>query len=73
MMNLTQLMQGKAVIANVPNDCPKRLGELGFVLGEEIEPVLISPLGWPRAYRVMGTVTALRKKDAQRIEIDREE
>lgn len=72
-MDLTQLTHGKAVIANMPKDCPRRLKELGFVCGEEIELVLISPLGWPRAYRVMGTVTALRKEDAQRIGIDGEE
>lgn len=72
MPNLTQLTHGKAVIESVSNDCPKRLEELGFVRGEGIELVLVSPLGWPRAYRVMGTVTALRKKDAEKISIARE-
>lgn len=45
-----------------------RLLDLGFAKGRRVECLFASPLGDPRAYRVLGTVIALRAKDAQRVE-----
>lgn len=42
----------------------ERLENLGFKEGAEVECVGKSPLGGMRAYRVMGTVIALRDEDA---------
>lgn len=42
-----------------------RLNVLGFKEGAEVECVGKSPLGGMRAYKVMGTVIALRDEDAR--------
>ena len=51
----------------------RRLLDLGFVPGTVIEVDLISPSGDPTAYRVRGTVIALRREQAGLIRIAREE
>lgn len=51
----------------------RRLLDLGFSPGTEIEKTLISPKGDPMAYRVRGTTIALRNEDAQHIFYKREE
>ena len=43
----------------------RRLQELGFVPGAQVECVGTSPLGDPRAYQLRGTVIALRRRDAR--------
>lgn len=45
-----------------------RLFDLGFAVGREVECLFASPLGDPRAYRVLGTVIALRAEDARSVE-----
>lgn len=45
----------------------RRLVELGFGLGAQIECVGTSPLGNPRAYYARGAVVAIRNEDAARI------
>ena len=45
----------------------RRLTELGYFAGGKVEKVLVSPLGDPCAYRVRGTVTAIRRRDAEGI------
>ena len=47
----------------------RRLLDLGFVTGNAITPLLISPLGDPIAYNVMGSVVALRRDTASKINI----
>jgi ferrous iron transport protein A len=47
----------------------RRLMDLGLTPGTCVEPVLRSPLGDPTAYRVRGTVLALRNEQAKRIEV----
>lgn len=42
----------------------RRLLDLGFVPGTEIEVDLVSPMGDPTAYRVRGAVVALRREQA---------
>jgi DtxR family Mn-dependent transcriptional regulator len=47
----------------------RRLLDLGFVPGTMIEVELVSPAGDPTAYRVRGTVIALRREQARLIHI----
>ncbi len=58
---------------NAEGETALRLTELGYFPGERVEKVLKSPLGDPCAYRVRGTVAALRNADAARIRIRPEE
>ena len=51
----------------------RRLLDLGFVPGTVIEVEMISPGGDPTAYRVRGTVIALRREQAGLIRITRQE
>jgi DtxR family Mn-dependent transcriptional regulator len=47
----------------------RRLLDLGFVQGTEVEVEMTSPAGDPTAYRVRGTVVALRREQAGLIRI----
>lgn len=49
----------------------RRLWDLGFTKGTRVEAVQASPSGDPVAYRVRGTIFAIRKKDAQEIEVEK--
>jgi DtxR family Mn-dependent transcriptional regulator len=51
----------------------RRLLDLGFVAGTPVEVEMISPAGDPTAYRVRGTVIALRREQAGLIRIATEE
>ena len=51
----------------------RRLLDLGFVAGTAVEVEMISPSGDPTAYRVRGTVVALRREQANLIRIRTEE
>lgn len=51
----------------------RRLRDLGFVPGAQVECLGRSPLGDPAAYRVRGAVVALRRRDAQLIALRRGE
>jgi len=44
-----------------------RLLDLGFLPGTQVTVVRRAPLGDPTAYRVRGTVLALRHEDASRV------
>jgi len=52
----------------------RRLLDLGFTRGARVEPVLRSSFGRgdPTAYRVRGTVIALRKEQAEKVFVERE-
>lgn len=62
-----------AVITAVKADGPMRarLLDLGFAAGRTVDCLFSSPLGDPRAYRVLGTIIALRAKDARMVEATR--
>lgn len=45
----------------------RRLLDLGFATGNLVTPLLISPLGEPTAYNIMGSVVALRDDLTARI------
>lgn len=47
----------------------RRLMDLGFVPGVKIERVLDAPLGGTIAFRIRGTVIALRDTQTDRIEV----
>lgn len=48
----------------------RRLMDLGILPGTRLEAELKSPLGDPVAYRVRGAVIALRRDQAQQIEVE---
>lgn len=47
----------------------RRLLELGIVPGARITPELDNPFGDPRAFRVMGGLIALRRRQAEQIAV----
>ncbi|HAJ37185.1 MAG TPA: ferrous iron transport protein A [Chloroflexi bacterium] len=48
----------------------RRMMDLGILPGAAIEVALENPLGDPTAYRVRGAVIALRREQAQQIQIE---
>ena len=42
---------------------------MGFIPGEEVKCVLISPFKDPKAYKIAGNVIALRSIDARNVEV----
>src|SRR5690606_2700071 len=63
--------QAAAEITGLDDACQgfsrRRLMDLGFTEGTRIEPVLRTFAGDPRAYRVRGTVVALRRDQAAQV------
>lgn len=53
-------------------DC-KRLRDMGLFEGRNIRFAFASPFLWPRAYDVQGIIIALRKEEAERIGIKKED
>ncbi len=49
----------------------RRLQDLGMIIGTKVKCVLINPHGNISAYCVRGAVIALRKKDADLIEVNK--
>lgn len=47
----------------------RRLLDMGLVNGTKIIPILVSPSKDPRAFLVRGTIIAIRKEDAEKIQI----
>ncbi|MEG2670110.1 MAG: FeoA family protein [Oscillospiraceae bacterium] len=54
---------------NVNSPARRRLLDLGFVKGNRVTPWLKSPAGDPTAYKIMGSVVALRNEDACMINV----
>ncbi len=74
-MNLKELPIGEsAFVQKITTDesMQRRLWDLGFTRGSKVTAVQKSPKGDPIAYRVRGTIFALRNKDAETIEIVKE-
>jgi Fe2+ transport system protein FeoA len=72
-MTLDKLAVGQtATIKNLRNQSAerRRLLDLGILPGTLIENVMASPLGDPVAYRVRNSVVALRREQAELIEIE---
>ena len=47
----------------------RRMMDLGILPGTKIEIEMTNPLGDPTAYRIRGAVVALRREQAQQIEV----
>jgi len=72
-MTLDQLKIGRAATVTKifsTNAERRRLLDLGILPGTRIENVMPSPLGDPIAYRIRSAVVALRREQAQLIEIE---
>jgi Fe2+ transport system protein FeoA len=50
----------------------RRMMDLGILPGTQIVAEMVSPLGDPTAYRVRGTVVALRSEQSCEVEIELE-
>ena len=71
-MRLSDLKTGeKAYIIKVKGHggFRKRIIEMGFIKGQEIEALLCAPLQDPVTYRVMGYEVSLRRQEAEQIEV----
>lgn len=72
MSSLAQIKVGEmARIKNIETDSgmKRRLWDLGMTKGTLIEAVQASPSGDPIAYRVRGTIIAIRNCDAAKIQV----
>ena len=70
--NLNQLpLNEEGIIKDVKceGNIKRRLLDLGLVKGTNIIPVLVSPSKDPRAFSVRGSTIAIRREDAENIEI----
>lgn len=71
-MQLSHLPLGrtaKVVCVDCNNKLKNRLSDLGLYEGNDICPVLKSPLGEPRAYRINEATIALRDSDCKKITV----
>ncbi len=71
-MKLTDIDIGqRATVSAISGDgaVVRRLRDMGIVEGTEIVPIMVSPLGDPRAYSVFGAVIAIRFRDAENIAV----
>lgn len=71
-MLLSELHTGeKAIIAKVSGHGAfrKRIIEMGFIKGTEVESILNAPLNDPIKYRIMNFEVSLRREDAEKVEV----
>ncbi len=60
---------GKVINLNCNGNIKRRLLDLGIVKGTKITPILKSPSGDPTAFFIRGSTIALRREDADLIEV----
>ena len=75
-MYLSDLKTGeKAFIVKVKGHggFRKRIIEMGFIKGQQIEALLSAPLQDPVKYKVMGYEISLRRQEAEQIEVSYEQ
>lgn len=73
-MNLTEIKNGECVfIAQIEGSGSfrARLGEMGFVKGQNVKRLFASPIGNPIVFEVMGSKVALRRQEAASIDVVR--
>ncbi|MDD6032966.1 MAG: FeoA family protein [Oscillospiraceae bacterium] len=73
---LTSLRPGQTAVVcglDTVGEMRRRLQDLGLIRGTAVQCLEKSPLGDPTAYRIRGTVIALRKRDAASVRIRQEE
>lgn len=63
----------RVVKINATTDIKRRLADLGIFSGSDVFCIGKSPLGDPRAYVARGGMLAIRRRDAECIEIESEE
>jgi DtxR family Mn-dependent transcriptional regulator len=66
-----QQAQVKALSPRIRGAERRRMMDLGLLPGTQIESIMVSPGGDPTAYRVRGALIALRKQQADLIDISR--
>lgn len=69
-ISLTQLNEGQiGYVSNLVGNAPmkRRLQDLGIISGTAIECLQKGPWGDPIAYKIRGTIIALRIEDANNI------
>jgi DtxR family Mn-dependent transcriptional regulator len=71
---LSDLIPGQfAFISGIAEECDgierRRLMDLGFVPGSRVEAAISSPFKDPVAYRIKGSLIALRKQQADKIRV----
>lgn len=73
-MSLDQIKLNEEVIITkiIPSTMRRRLFDLGFLPGEEVKCVLISPFHDPKAYLINGNMIALRNIDAKGVMVEYE-
>jgi Fe2+ transport system protein FeoA len=72
-MNLTNLpigVKAKVIAVNGNNAITKRLMEMGVVPGVSLRVIKSAPFGDPLEVRVLGYHLAMRKTEAETIEVD---
>lgn len=72
-LTLSEIKIGKSAIivkVNAVGGMRRRLQDLGFITGNSVDALSIAALGDPTAYRIHGTVIALRKEDADQILVE---
>lgn len=72
MITLNNLEPGQAALVtgiNGPEKVRNRLMDLGIIAGARVEMLCCAPLGDPILVRVIGTVLALRRNEADTVEI----
>lgn len=73
-MRLNELAKGESAkilkIGNV-GDLKKRLVDMGVIAGEVIKLERNAPLGDPQEYIIRSTGIAIRKQDAEHIEVEK--
>lgn len=73
MMTLDQLKpSASAIVVALTSEGAerRRMLDLGILPGTRIEAVMRSPLGDPVAYRVRGSIVALRQEQARQIQVE---
>lgn len=71
-IHLTKLpidISGKVLKLNCTGAIRRRLLDLGIVKGTLITPILKSPSGDPTAFLIRGSTIAIRKEDAELIDV----
>ena len=69
--NLTDLKQNEiAIIKQVSGFESRRLLEIGFTPGVNIQLIRSAPLGFPIEVKIRGYLLALRKPEAQSVEVE---
>lgn len=71
--NLKCQVSAKIIKVNADDSLKRRLYDLGFFPGNNVKCILRSPFSSPILYQVNGALIALRKNDANEIEVNYEE